>query len=157
MVVHQLGLQGISWEDFISHDFFTAPQVPLEVVHDVGEPSHQPEGHKIEPISVPVFVTYQRGTRVLFAAARRVLSPPRVEGVSLLSSAAQVQVQDRGKRPMQDEGPSGGQDTDFILIDEDLSSPSSKLRETIQDQKAEIDTLTVKLQRAQWIINYLEQ
>ena len=58
---------------------------------------------------------------------------------------------------MQDEGPSRGHDTDFILIDEDLSSPSSKLRETIQEQKAEIDTLTIKLQRAQWIINYLEQ
>ena len=57
---------------------------------------------------------------------------------------------------MKDEGPSGGQDTDFILIDEDLSSPSSKLREIIQEQKAEIDTLTVKLQRAQWIIKYLE-
>ena len=57
---------------------------------------------------------------------------------------------------MQDESPSGGQDTDFILIDEDSSSPTSKLRETIQEQKAEIDTLTVKLQRAQWIINYLE-
>ena len=69
MVVHQLGLQGISWEDFISHDFFTAPQVPLRVVHEPGEPSHQPEGHETEPISVPVFVTYQRGTRVLFAAA----------------------------------------------------------------------------------------
>ena len=41
VVVHQLGLQGISWEDFISHDFFTAPQVPLEVFHDAGEPSHQ--------------------------------------------------------------------------------------------------------------------
>ena len=58
---------------------------------------------------------------------------------------------------MQDEGPSGGQDTGFILIDEDLSSLSSKLRETIREQKAEIETLTVKLQRAQWIIKYLEQ
>ena len=58
---------------------------------------------------------------------------------------------------MQDEGPSGGQDTDFTLIDVDLSSPSSKLKETTQEQKAEIDTLTVKLQRAQWVINYLEQ
>ena len=56
---------------------------------------------------------------------------------------------------MQDEGPSGGQDTDFILIDKDLSSPSSKLREIIQEQKAEIDTLTDKLQRDQWIIKYL--
>ena len=68
-----------------------------------------------------------------------------MEGVSLPSSAALVQVQDRGKRPMQDEGPSGGQDIGFILIDEDLSSPTSKLRETIQEQKAEIDTLIFKL------------
>ena len=58
---------------------------------------------------------------------------------------------------MHDEGPSGGQDTDFTLIDVDLSSPSSKMRETIQEQKAKIDTLNVKLQRAQWVINYLEQ
>ena len=58
---------------------------------------------------------------------------------------------------MQDEGPSGSQDTDFILIDDDVSSPSSKLRETIQEQKTEIDALTNKLQKAQWVINYLEQ
>ena len=58
---------------------------------------------------------------------------------------------------MHDEGPLGGQDTDFILIDVDASSPSSKLKEIIQEQKAEIDTLTEKLQRAQWVINYLEQ
>ena len=58
---------------------------------------------------------------------------------------------------MQDEGPSGGQDTDFILIDVDSSSPSSKLKEIIHEHKAEIDTLTEKLQRAQWVINYLEQ
>ena len=58
---------------------------------------------------------------------------------------------------MHDEGPSGGQDTDFVLIDVDASSPSSKLKEIIQEQKAEIDTLTMKLQRAQWVIHYLEQ
>ena len=68
-----------------------------------------------------------------------------MEGVSPSTSA---QVQDRGKRPMHDEGPSGGQDTDFILIDVDSSSPSSKLKEIIQEQKAEIDTLIVKLQKA---------
>ena len=106
---------------------------------------------------MPMFITYQTGTRVLFAAARRVLSPPGVERVSLSSSAAQVQVQDIGKSPMQDEGLSGGQDTDFVLIDEDFSSPTSKVRDTIPEQKAEIDTLTIKLQRDQWIINYLEQ
>ena len=57
---------------------------------------------------------------------------------------------------MHDAGPSGGRDTDFTLIDVDASSPSSKLKEIIQEQKAEIDTLNVKLQRAQWVINYLE-
>ena len=57
---------------------------------------------------------------------------------------------------MQDEGPSGGQDTEFILIDVDAGSPSSKLKEVIQEQKAEIGTLTEKLQRAQWVIKYLE-
>ena len=118
---------------------------------------------------MPVAVTYQRGTRALFAASRRVLSPPRVEGVSLTSSAArelsphdvervspstsvQVQVQDRGKRPMHNEGPSEGQDIDFILIDLDSSSPNSKLREVIQEQKAEKNTLTDKLQRAKLVI-----
>jgi len=78
-----------------------------------------------------------------------------VEGVSLPSSI--VQVQDRCKKPMQHEGPSGGLDIDFILIDGDVSSPSSRLREVIQEQKTEIDALTNKLQRAQWVINYLEQ
>ena len=91
VVVHQLGLQGISWEDFISNDFFTAPQVPLEVFHDADEPSYHHGGQETET-TVPTYVTYQRGTRGLFAAARRVLSPPGVEGVSLPSSAAQVQV-----------------------------------------------------------------
>ena len=59
--------------------------------------------------------------------------------------------------PMQEEGPSGGQDTDFILIDDDLISPRSKLKKIIQEQKTEIGTLTEKLQRAQWVINYFEQ
>ena len=104
---------------------------------------------------IKVAVTYQRGARALFVASRRVLSPPGVEGVSP-SSSAQVQVQDRGKRPMHNEGPSGGRDTDFTLIDVDASSPSSKLKEIIQEQKAEIETLNVKFQRAQWVIKYLE-
>ena len=116
IVVHQMGLQGIAWEEFISRDFFTAPQPPPEIIHGAGEPSHQFEGLEIEPISVPVCVTYQRGTRALFAAARRVLSPLGVEGVSPLT-LAHVQGQEKGKRPMQEGGPSGGQDTDFTLID----------------------------------------
>ena len=87
MVVYQLGLQDISWEDFISRDFFAAPLVPPEVVHDAGEPSYENGGQETET-NMPTYVTYQRGTRGLFAAARQVLSPPRVEGVSLPSSAA---------------------------------------------------------------------
>ena len=63
---------------------------------------------------MPVFITYQKGARQLFAVAKRVLSPPGVEGASLLTLAPQVQ--DKGKRPMQDEGPSGEWETDFILI-----------------------------------------
>lgn len=39
IVVHQLGLQGITWEDFISREFFTVSAAHQEVVHDVGEPS----------------------------------------------------------------------------------------------------------------------
>ena len=121
----------------------------------------------MEHSSAPVVVTYQRGHKALFAASRRVLSPPGVEGVSVTSSAAQVlsphgvegvspstsaqvhsQVQDRGKMPMHDEGPSGGRDTEFILIDVDASSPSSRLKEIVQEQKDEIESLNVKFQRA---------
>ena len=58
---------------------------------------------------------------------------------------------------MHDEGPSGGRDTDFTIIDVDASSPSSKLKEIIQEKKAKNDTLKEKLQRFYWVINYLEQ
>ena len=58
---------------------------------------------------------------------------------------------------MHDEGPSGGRDTDFTIIGVDASSPSSKLKEIIQEKRAENDTLKDKLQKAQWVINYLEQ
>ena len=105
VVIHQLGLQGITWDDFISRDFFRASQGPSEAGHQTGGPSHQQEGHETQTASVPVFVTYQRGTRWLFPAVKRVLSPPGVEGVSLPSLAQQVQ--DKGKRPVHDEGPSG--------------------------------------------------
>lgn len=38
LVVHQLGLQGITWDDFISRDFFRASERVSEVKHE-GEPS----------------------------------------------------------------------------------------------------------------------
>jgi len=55
MVVHQLGLQGITWDDFISHEFFRALQGPSEVGHETGEPSYQ-QGH--ETASMSVFISY---------------------------------------------------------------------------------------------------
>ena len=82
MVLHQLGLQNISWEDFISHEVFIGPQVPPIVFHETGGPSHQQEIHETQTTSVLVFFTYQKGTRRLLATAKRVLSPLGVEGVS---------------------------------------------------------------------------
>jgi len=46
-----------------------------------------------------------------------VLSPPGVEGASLPPSASQAQ--DKGKRPMQDEGLLGEREADFVLIHDD--------------------------------------
>jgi len=40
LVVHQLGLQGITWEDFISREFFTAPKGPSEALHETSGPSY---------------------------------------------------------------------------------------------------------------------
>ena len=70
VVMHHLGLQGISWEDFISRDLFTVPQPPPEVVRDEGGPSHQFDIPEPEHVSSPPFVTYQRGHRSLFTSAR---------------------------------------------------------------------------------------
>jgi len=55
-VDHQLGLQGITWEDFISRDFFITPQVLSQVEHEIGGPSHQYERH--EAATMLVFITY---------------------------------------------------------------------------------------------------
>ena len=41
--------------------------------------------------------------------------------------------------------------------DADLGSQSSKLKEIIQEQQADIHDLTLNLERAKWVINYLEQ
>ena len=58
---------------------------------------------------------------------------------------------------MHEEGPSGGHDIDTMTIDVDASSPRLKMRETVQEQKAENEKLKDQLQKAQWVINYLEQ
>jgi len=68
VVVHHFGLQGITWDDFISHEFFRASHGPSKARHETGGPSYQHEGH--ETTSVPVFITYQRGTKWLFTSAK---------------------------------------------------------------------------------------
>ena len=171
IVSHQLTQQGISWEEFISHEFFTVPHQPhQEVIHEKGGPSQQPDAPVTRHVSSTPLVTYQKGPRALFAAARRVLSPQQVEGVSPSSSAPRVlsphqvegasfstaaQVSERGKQPMIEEGLSG--DLDIDIIDLDAGSPSSELKDIIREQKTENESLHTKLQMAKWIINYLEQ
>ena len=150
-----MGLQGIAWEDFISRDFLSTPQVVSEAEHEIGGPSHQYERH--ETATMPVFITYQRGSRHLFAAAKRVLSPPGVEGASLPTSASQEQ--GRGKEPVQDEGPSGEQETEFILLHDDETDTeptNAELREIIQEQKSDIEALSLDLERAKWNMKYVE-
>ena len=156
LVDHQLGLQGIAWEEFISRDFFSAPPVVSEAKHEIGGPSHQYEQH--ETTTMLVCVTYQRGSRHLFAAAKRVLSPPGVEGASLPTSASQEQ--GKGKKPVQEEGPSGEWETEFVLLhdDETNEEPTNvELTEIIQEQKSEIEALSLDLERAKWNMKYLEQ
>ena len=148
VVLHQLGLLKISWEDFFTHEVFTGPQVPSTVFHEAGEPSHQQEIHETQTTSVLVFVTYQKGTRRLFEAAKRVLSPPGVEGVSFPPLAEQVQ--DKGKKPLHDEGPSrvpmGERETQFVLLhddDTDREPTKEEFREIIQEQQVEIEILSL--------------
>ena len=61
-----------------------------EIVHEEGGPSQQHDIPETRHVSSPPLVTYQRGHRALFAAARRVFSPHQVEGVSPSSSAQRV-------------------------------------------------------------------
>jgi len=58
---------------------------------------------------------------------------------------------------LHDEGPSGGQEANFILIQDDDIDLSSKLKEIIQEQQDDIHHLSLNLERAKYIINYLEQ
>jgi len=86
VVLHQLSLLSISWDTFISHEVFKSPQVTPSMFQKEGGPSNQPEVHETQTTGVLVFFTYEKGTRRLFAAAKRVLSPPVVEEVSFPSS-----------------------------------------------------------------------
>ena len=54
--------------------------------------------------------------------------------------------------------PSGEQEVDFILIqDDDADVESAQLRMTIQELNTEIQDLSLNVERAKWIIKYLEQ
>ena len=61
---------------------------------------------------------------------------------------------------MHEEGPTKGQGRDFILIEEDvtdLGSQNSKLKDMIiKEKEVEIQALSLNLERAKWIINFLE-
>ena len=152
LVVHQLGLRGITWDDFISRDFFRAPERVSEVRHE-GEPSQQYEHHEIRLISI----TYHRDTRPLFAAAKRVLSPPSVEGASLPTSAPQVQ--DKGKKPKRKERPSG-EPSGFVIIHDDETTSDleeAQYNRIIKEQETDIQALQLQLEMAKWNIRYLEQ
>ena len=138
LVDHQLGLQGITWDDFISRDLFSTSQVDSKVEHEIGGPSHQYECH--ETTTMPVFITYQRGSRHLFASAKQVLSPPRVEGASLPTSTTQEQ--GRGKEQVHDEGPlgepSGEREIELVLLHDDETDTeptNAELREIIEEQQ----------------------
>jgi len=144
IVSHQLSQQGIPWADFISHEFFTGPLQPEpEAIYEEGGPSHQPEITVPRHVASSPQLTYQKGPRALFAAARRVLSPQQVEGVSPSSftgqrvlSPHQVEGASRspsavreGKQPMVEKERAG--DTQVDIIDLDARSPTSDLHEII--------------------------
>jgi len=170
---HQLSQQGIPWADFISREFLTQPQPQPEpeAIHEEGGPSHQPEIIIPRHMASSPRVTYQRGHRTLFAAARRVLSPQQVEGVSSSSSDQRVlsphQVEGtshpssaeavrEGKQPMVEDETVGEAHHDFI--DLDAHSPSSSdFYELIRQREEENLVLQWKLEMAQWTITYLEQ
>ena len=86
------------------------------------------------------------------------LSSPGVKGD--FPSSSTEKVQDKGKKLLHEEGPFEGQERDFIFIqdeDTDFGSQSSRLKEIIKEQEADIHALSLNLERDKWIINYLEQ
>ena len=104
---------------------------------------------------MPVFITYQRGSRHLFVAEKRVLSPPGVEGASFPTSASQEQ--GRRKEPVHDEGPSGEpsgeRETEFVLLHDDeidTKPTNAELREVIQEKVF----ITLLLSRFWWTISW---
>jgi len=170
VVLHQLTQLEVSWETFIALECFKGSQI-FSDPQEGGEPSRKQKEleNKTEEVHVPVFVTDEIGTRMLFAATKRLLSPPGVEGVSFSSSnhrkmlpslgvkrafpsslAKQLQGGDKGKQKMHEEGPTEGQDRDFILIKEDVTDlgfQNSRLKDVIiKEKEAEIQALSLNLE-----------
>jgi len=69
--VHQLTQLGVSWETLIAHESFKGTQIFAEPQEE-GEPSRQQKEleSKTKEAHIPVFVTYERGTRMPFAVAK---------------------------------------------------------------------------------------
>jgi len=70
VVLHQLSLQNISWDTFVAHEVFKIPHVTPSMFHEEGGPSSHPYVHETKPLAMLVFVTYEKGTRKLFAATK---------------------------------------------------------------------------------------
>ena len=92
------------------------------------------------------------------------LSSSGVKGALPSSPVIQVGQQSKnkykGKKKMHEEVLLKGQDKDFVLIEEDvtdLGSQSSKLKDMIIKEEAEIQALSLDLERAKWIINFLRK
>jgi len=62
---------GVPWKNFIAHECFKGPQI-FSDPQEEGESFRQQKENesKTEEVHVPVFITYERGTRRLFTAAR---------------------------------------------------------------------------------------
>jgi len=89
------------------------------------------------------------------------LSPPGVEGALPSSLAEQVHDREKGKKKMHEKSPPEGKHREFVLIEEDvtdLGSQISRLKDMIiKEREVEIQALQLNLERANWIVNFLEQ
>lgn len=119
------------------------PEPEPEAIHEAGGPSHQPDIIVPRHVASSPRVTYQKGHRTLFAAARRVLSRwkgschllqisecylhTRWKGPHILHQQRQYR---EGKQPMIEDERSGDAHHDFI--DLDVLSPSSDFYELIR-------------------------
>ena len=59
------------WETFIAHEIFKGTQIFVEPQEE-GGPSWQQREHesRTEEAHILVFITYEKGTRILFAATK---------------------------------------------------------------------------------------